>query len=451
MRLVWILSVLAFLASATSGQDLAEPGPYQAGYQEVSIARPGGSTFTARLFYPATAAGEGNPIDVSGGPYPAISFGHGFFQAVSNYQSTLRHLATHGYLVIATNSQGGLFPNHAAFAEDMLLCLAWLEQQNATPESLVYQLVATNAFGLSGHSMGGGAAILAADDSRVCVVVPLAAANTNPSAVAASANVRVPLRHIVGSADSIVSAASTRLMYDNTPNPRQFVNIQGGFHCGFIDAQGFGCDSGSMSRSDQLAFTRRLLTEFFDLYLKADQSQAEAVWRSETHTDPRLAYASVPDSEILPSQQAVVLRAGSTAHADITLVNLAPGEAGYEIHTSPLLWAQASPPTLEGLGPLESVDAAIVLAPPFAVQAGQYAVLVSARSLRDGGTHSFAQINVTVTCGADLTADGVLDFFDIQAFLAALAANEPDADTNVDGAFDFFDVLVFLDAFSAGC
>lgn len=46
---------------------------------------------------------------------------------------------------------------------------------------------------------------------------------------------------------------------------------------------------------------------------------------------------------------------------------------------------------------------------------------------------------------------GVLDFFDVQAFLAAFAAMDPAADLTDDGAFDFFDVQAFLSAFSAGC
>ncbi len=55
------------------------------------------------------------------------------------------------------------------------------------------------------------------------------------------------------------------------------------------------------------------------------------------------------------------------------------------------------------------------------------------------------------TCLADLTGDGVLDFFDISAFLTALAAGDPVADFTGDGSFDFFDISVFLGDFSFGC
>lgn len=49
------------------------------------------------------------------------------------------------------------------------------------------------------------------------------------------------------------------------------------------------------------------------------------------------------------------------------------------------------------------------------------------------------------------TPFGVLDFFDVQAFLAALANQEPTADLNGDTLYDFFDVQTFLGAFAAGC
>jgi len=54
-------------------------------------------------------------------------------------------------------------------------------------------------------------------------------------------------------------------------------------------------------------------------------------------------------------------------------------------------------------------------------------------------------------CAPDLTGDGVLDFFDVSAFLNAFSAQDPIADFTGDGVFDFFDVQAFLQAFAAGC
>lgn len=54
-------------------------------------------------------------------------------------------------------------------------------------------------------------------------------------------------------------------------------------------------------------------------------------------------------------------------------------------------------------------------------------------------------------CPADLTGDGLLNFFDVSAFLTAFNAQDPIADINGDGSYNFFDVSQFLSDFSAGC
>jgi len=55
------------------------------------------------------------------------------------------------------------------------------------------------------------------------------------------------------------------------------------------------------------------------------------------------------------------------------------------------------------------------------------------------------------TCPADLTGDGMLDFFDVSAFLDAFTSQDPTADFDSDGNWNFFDVSAFLNAFNAGC
>lgn len=54
-------------------------------------------------------------------------------------------------------------------------------------------------------------------------------------------------------------------------------------------------------------------------------------------------------------------------------------------------------------------------------------------------------------CVPDLNMDGMLDFFDVSAFLTAFGASDSSADFTGDGEFDFFDVSAFLTAFGAGC
>jgi hypothetical protein len=67
-------------------------------------------------------------------------------------------------------------------------------------------------------------------------------------------------------------------MYANLRGPSQLVSITGGSHCGFIDSSIPFCDSGSISRTQQLAIVRRECTEFLLLYLAGDGTRWAAVW-----------------------------------------------------------------------------------------------------------------------------------------------------------------------------
>jgi hypothetical protein len=60
-------------------------------------------------------------------------------------------------------------------------------------------------------------------------------------------------------------------------------------------------------------------------------------------------------------------------------------------------------------------------------------------------------VQLPPACAGDLTGDGVLNFFDVSAFLNAYTAMDPIADFTGDGVFDFFDVSAFLNAYNGGC
>ena len=76
-------------------------------------------------------------------------------------------------------------------------------------------------------------------------------------------------------------------------------------------------------------------------------------------------------------------------------------------------------------------------------------------SMLIGGYISATTINFTTlgtsVCLADLTGDGLLNFFDISLFLQAFNAHDLTADFNGDELFNFFDISAFLVEYSAGC
>ena len=267
------------LAAGARAQDLAQPGPLVPSTREVSVVRANGSTFAATVHYPATAAQAGAPVDAANGPYPIIAFGHGFLTPVSQYASTGAHLASWGFVVLLPQTQGSLFPSHSAFADDLVSALDWMGGQAGAAGSPWSGAVDPSRRGVMGHSMGGGCALVAADrDPSIRVAVPFSAAETNPSSTNACLGVSVATRIVVGSQDTIVPPSTNAPMFANLRGPAQVVSITGGYHCGFIDGGIPFCDTGSISRAQQLAIVRREATEFLLLYLAGDASRWDAVW-----------------------------------------------------------------------------------------------------------------------------------------------------------------------------
>ncbi|MFE1444457.1 alpha/beta hydrolase family protein [Streptomyces sp. NPDC058739] len=283
----------ASTADPVAPQDLSEPGVHAVAYTDLTVSASGRS-YSARVWYPGASAGANAPV--AAGVHPGLAFGHGFFQGITQYESLLRHYASWGFITVVPKSQGGLFPNHSAFADDLNAALTWLTTQNSTSGSRFAGAVATSSLGVSGHSMGGGAALLAASrNSAVKSVSTLAAAETNPSAVAASGTLRTPAQYLGGSEDSIAGVADhQQKMYAAKPAPAQLRVITGGFHCGFEDSSGFGCDSGSISRAVQQKATRGVTTAWLLYTLVGQSSLYDQVWGSTAQNLPGVVFSGKP-------------------------------------------------------------------------------------------------------------------------------------------------------------
>lgn len=242
----------------------------------------GDRSFSAPVFAP-TAAGR----------HPVVVFGHGYLATVERYESTLRDMATRGFLVVAPRSGDELFPSHAAFASDFSVVLDWMEQQDADAVSWLHETVLRGAYGASGHSMGGGASLLAAAaDGRFRTVANLAAADTRPSAVAAMPAITAPVLLIAGSDDAITPIAEhQQRMFDAKSSGRVELRvIEGGSHCGFLDPDAvlaLACDSGPMPSQEQAAIAQDLLGDWFQAALLPD-----APTGSRPSVDPRVTLQS---------------------------------------------------------------------------------------------------------------------------------------------------------------
>jgi predicted dienelactone hydrolase len=423
----------ALATCAIASADNSQPGPFPVSQRTVTVTRPNNSTFSAQIRYPATSTAANAPFATAAGPAPAISFGHGFLSAVDLYDSTMDHLASHGYIVIATTSEGGLFPNHANFALDIRHCLTWLEQQDALKSSWLVNAVDQNAFGVSGHSMGGGAAALAAAaDVRIKCLATLAAAETNPSAAAAAANVQRPARFIVGSQDTIVAPSTTQNQYNGCDAPRQFVTIAGGSHCGFIDSAIIACDSGSISRAEQLAKTRALLLEFFDTHLRADAADYAAVWGAGAAV---AGTTTVRDARTTASLASTSLKgaAGTELTTTLTVVNVGPDATAIRPRATGAAFAVSFEPA-ESTVLAAGAGAVLTVRATSAVAASGIATIDAVR-VRDGAgaALSLTAVFTPASNRADLDGDGSVGGGDLAILLnswGACSACPADIDGN---------------------
>lgn len=204
--------------------------------------------------YPAVAAGAN--AEVATGTFPVLVVGHGFVMTTAAYGNITDHFVPLGYIVALPTTEGGFAPSHGAFGAD----LAFLAQaiQDAGAESGgAFEGHVLPATALMGHSMGGGAAMLAAASNTVQAVVLLAPAETNPSAVAAAASVQVPTLVFAASEDCVTPiAAHQGPMYAALGSPcKAFVNIQGGGHCYFAN-DNFNCSFGEFTCGPDLTIDR---------------------------------------------------------------------------------------------------------------------------------------------------------------------------------------------------
>lgn len=231
-----------------------------------------GRQIQTELYYPATTAGENVPIE--NGEFPVIVFGHGFAMTWEAYANIWEHYAPMGYILAFPRTEGGLFPgpSHSDFGLDLRIVGEKLIGLNSNAASLFYQKLNGSA-AIMGHSMGGGASILAANgNSNIKTVVGLAPAETSPSAISAAAGVVVPALVFSGSSDGVTPPEEHHLPIYTGLNSlsKTYISITGGGHCYFANSN-FNCDFGEATSSNGIAINRdeqhAIVYSLLDLWL----------------------------------------------------------------------------------------------------------------------------------------------------------------------------------------
>lgn len=133
-------------------EDFAASGSF------TTMTEPGGTTCTIAR---PTTLGEAGRL------HPVLLWGNGTTANPFIYNQVLSHWASHGFIVAAANT------SNAGDGTDMLACLEWLTAQHNDPTSAYAGAVDLERVGASGHSQGGGGALMVGADPRVSVTAPL--------------------------------------------------------------------------------------------------------------------------------------------------------------------------------------------------------------------------------------------------------------------------------------
>jgi len=227
-----VIQVTADVTPATTAS-------YGIGFRDVVyvVVSRGNRPVAARIFYPATAPGEGVPFGGAAGvTFPVVVFGHGFVIPYESYDYVWESLTPRGYIVVMCDTETGISPNHAEYGLDLAFLAQKLRQEGASASSPFFSKVAPTA-AIMGHSMGGGATLLAAQASDVDAIVTFSAAETSPSAVTAAGGVLAPALVFAGSADCVTPPEAHQIpMYEALGSAGKFLmTIENGSHCQFAN------------------------------------------------------------------------------------------------------------------------------------------------------------------------------------------------------------------------
>ncbi|MFB8773936.1 poly(ethylene terephthalate) hydrolase family protein [Streptomyces broussonetiae] len=177
--------------------DVTRPGPYA-----VTIDRTAGPGSDGWLVYPSNAGQNG--VD-----HPILVWGPGAGSGPADYEDMLRQWASHGFVVYSEVSSSN--------GDYMVDALDWLEAQNASAGSPLYQDLDTSEVAFGGHSRGSIGTFDVADEPRLETTVHVAGGSFDGNG---PDSLRNPALYVGGDED--FATANMERDYTNTDVPVWF-------------------------------------------------------------------------------------------------------------------------------------------------------------------------------------------------------------------------------------
>lgn len=256
-----------------------QPGPYAVGYANTSFWC-NGWYFSARLYYPATSAGQNTTLSAAGKPYPGIVVAPASFIGYDKITWITRHLASHGYVVISYNRPNILDLTTNTDTGAIGCGITKLISENTSFTSKVKGGVDTARLGAAGISLGGAAVLRKApDDPRIKAVVSFTPGYPNsfgdqPTIDQKTAQIAVPTQIQTGEKDCVSPGGGAHYFGLLTTGTKEWLDIPGGNHTKFTDPggddpsfSGGTCPVSTLSTTAQQVIARGAATSWFDEHL----------------------------------------------------------------------------------------------------------------------------------------------------------------------------------------
>jgi predicted dienelactone hydrolase len=256
-------------AGTVSLGELTSPGRYAVATRDFTFvdttrATPSNGTYAGaatrtlptRVWFPEQAATDGGSV-ASGGPFPTLLYAHGFLSNLAESDSLKRHLASHGYVVIAPTFplSNGSAPGGPTFGDvahqpgDLEFALHSVESESGNAAQ-IGALVDESRLGILGLSLGGATVLIAAFHPTLHLKAVRAAVAFAPASCFFADGIykhSVPTVLVSGSSDELVPFETVQHVFQVAPAPLTFVELVGGTHVGFT-----GIDVPGVDNSDAL-------------------------------------------------------------------------------------------------------------------------------------------------------------------------------------------------------
>ncbi len=345
MKTIVFTLFILFVTTATA--------QYQVGYSSIDFTDPARSrTISCEMYYPSATAGQN--VNCAAGTFPVIVFGHGFMMDNDAYLNFTDTLVPLGYVLIFPTTETSMSSDHEAFGLDLKFLNEEIKVQAVSNSSFLLYNHFNGKTAIAGHSMGGGASFLAAaGNNNLTTMINFAAAETDPSAIAAAASVTVPSMIFMGENDGVAPPDDNQIpMYNALASTCRYnISISGGGHCYFANSNTI-CSTGEMFTSPQPTITREeqhdivfdLLIPYLDWQLKSNSTAATVFEDSLLNSDRITAVYSCSSNGIQSPENSlklfpnpvtgqVRLTFSNSAKRKITLTDLS-GRKIVETHSS---------------------------------------------------------------------------------------------------------------------